>query len=179
MVELFYSLPLEFSPGATWSYSNTGYYLLGKIGEVITGKPFFELVEDKVTAPLQMYHTKANELAAKEQCLAKGYFQKDAFFTTSRILHSNYAFSAGAWATTGQDMIRYLKAIHKRNLPSDRAGFDWRKPPYSDELPFTYNAGRFIQLSTACTLSPIMAAHPVFRHRGFMWWRKIRVLSYL
>lgn len=143
MVELFYSLPLEFSPGTTWSYSNTGYYLLGKIGEAVTGQPFFEFVKDKVTVPLQMCHTKANELAAKEQCLAKGYFQKDSFLITSRILHSNYAFSAGAWASTGQDMIRYLKAIHKGNLPSDRAGFDWRKPPFNDELPFTYNGGRF------------------------------------
>lgn len=143
MVKLFYTLPLEFSPGTTWSYSNTGYYLLGKIGEVVTAKPFFELVEDKVTTPLKMYHTKANELAAKNQCLARGYFQKDSFFTISRVLTSNYAFSAGAWATTGRDMIRYLKAIHNRNLPSDKTGFDWRKTPFKNELPFTYNAGRF------------------------------------
>lgn len=143
MVRLFYSLPLEFRPGFTWSYSNTGYYLLGKIAETVTGKRFFELVTNKVTGPLQMSHTKANELAEKEKCLAQGYFLKDTVFAPARVLHSNYAFSAGAWATTGQDMIAYLKAIHQRGLPSDKAGFDWRKPPANDGLPFTYNGGRF------------------------------------
>jgi D-alanyl-D-alanine carboxypeptidase len=143
MVKLFYSLPLEFSPGATWSYSNTGYYLLGKIAESVTGKPFFELVSDKVTGPLQMSFTKANELAAKEQCLAKGYYLKDSSFNESPVLHSNYAFSAGAWATTGEDMVRYLKAVHQRNLPSDRSAFDSRSLSYNDALPFNYNGGRF------------------------------------
>ena len=143
MVQLFYSLPLEFKPGFSWSYSNTGYYLLGKIAEAVSNEPFFELVADKVTGPLQMSHTKANELAAKERCLAKGYFLKDSLLIPSLILHSNYAFSAGAWATTGLDMIRFLKAIHQRRLPSDKLTFDWRKPPNNDVLPFSYNGGRF------------------------------------
>jgi CubicO group peptidase (beta-lactamase class C family) len=143
MVQLFYSLPLEFSPGFTWSYSNTGYYLLGKIGEAVTGKPFFQLVKERVTSPLHMSHTKANEQAANEGCLAKGYFSKDSALAESRVLSSNYAFSAGAWATTGQDMVSYLKAIHQRRLPSDKAGFEWRKPPDSGNLPFTYDGGHF------------------------------------
>ncbi len=143
MVQLFYSLPLEFNPGFTWSYSNTGYYLLGKIGEAATGKPFFDLVKEIVTEPLQMFQTKANELSASEGCLAKAYFIKDSSLAPARILNSNYAFSAGAWATSGHDMVSYLKALHKRNLPSDQIGIDFRKAPYGNRLPYTYNAGRF------------------------------------
>ncbi|HEY0355398.1 MAG TPA: serine hydrolase domain-containing protein, partial [Flavisolibacter sp.] len=143
MLRLFYSLPLEFKPGTTWSYSNTGYFLLGKIGEAVTGKPFFELVADIVTNPLQMDQTKANEQAANEDCLAKGYYLKDSLLAPSRVLQTNYAFSAGAWATTGEDMINYLKAVHNKELPSDKAGLDWRNLPSNDDLPFTYNAGRF------------------------------------
>lgn len=143
MVQMFYSLPLEFSPGFTWSYSNTGYYLLGKIGEAVTGRPFFELVKDMVTDPLKMTHTKANEMAAKEMCLAKGYLLNNSLLTNARVLQSNYAFSAGAWATTGQDMIHFMMAIHQRSLPSDKVGFDWRKPPDNGDLPFTYNGGRY------------------------------------
>lgn len=143
LVNLFYDLPLEFTPGFTWSYSNTGYILLGKIAELVSGKPFFRLAQERVTGPLQMNHTKANEMAAKENCLAKGYFLEDTSLRESRVLQSNYAFSAGAWATTGADMVRYLKAIHNRELPSDKTGTNWRKPPYDNALPFTYNAGRF------------------------------------
>jgi CubicO group peptidase (beta-lactamase class C family) len=143
MFRLLYDLPLEFKPGFTWSYSNTGYYLLGKIGEAVTGKPFFQLVEEQVIAPLQMNHTFANEVAAEKNCLSKGYFLRDTSLHESRVLHSNYAFSAGAWAATGLDMIRFLKAIHRRELPSDKAGLDWRKAPDMNTLPFTYNSGRF------------------------------------
>ncbi len=143
MVRMFYSLPIEFVPGTNWSYSNTGYYLLGKIAESVTGKNFFEFVKNRVTTPLKMQQTRANELASKEGCLAKGYFPVDTGLMASRLLTSNYAFSAGAWATSGQDMINYLKAIHQRALPSDRSGYDWRSLPDNGELPFTYNGGRF------------------------------------
>jgi CubicO group peptidase (beta-lactamase class C family) len=143
MVRMFYTLPLEFNPEFTWSYSNTGYYLLGKIAEQALKKNFFEWVKDSVHTPLGMHGTRANESAAKEGCLAKGYFLKKDSLHPSQVLTSNYAFSAGAWATTGDDMIRYLKAIHQRTLPSDRAGYDWRSLATNGELPFTYHGGRF------------------------------------
>ena len=143
MIQLFYTLPLEFSPGFTWSYSNTGYYILGKICEKVSGKPFFDLAKEFVTGPLQMLQTKANEEAAGEGCLARGYFLKDSVLVSAPLLTSRYAYSAGSWATTGKDMIRFLKAIHRRHLPSDNAGIEWRDPPYANKLPFTYADGKF------------------------------------
>ncbi|MDQ3681582.1 MAG: beta-lactamase family protein, partial [Bacteroidota bacterium] len=110
LLQMFYTLPFEFTTGASWSYSNTGYIILGKIAEKITGKNFFELVQEKLTSPLQMHHTAANDIAARRGCLAKGYFIKDNSLLPSRVLKTNYAFSAGAWASTGRDMINYLKA---------------------------------------------------------------------
>lgn len=144
MVRMFYSLPLEFSPGATWSYSNPGYYLLGKIGERVLGKDFFDLVNEVLFVPLKMSQTKANELASAEGCLLQGYFQSDRDdIKPSRVLTSNYAFSAGAWATSGQDMINYIKSIHLKTLPSDNEGYDWRNYNPEKILPFTYHLGRF------------------------------------
>jgi len=143
MIKLFYSLPLEFPPGYTWSYSNTGYYLLGKICEKVSGKPFFQLAKEFVTEPLHMSSTKANETSATEGCLARGYFLKDSVLTTAPVLTSRYAYAAGAWATTGQDMIRYMKAMHQRRLPSDKAEIEWRDPPRGNKLPFTYADGHF------------------------------------
>lgn len=143
MVQMFYTLPLEFPPGASWSYSNTGYYLLGKIAERVTGRNAFELVRERVTAPAGMHRTKANELAAQEGCREKGYWKKGDSLYPSAVLTSNYAFTAGAWATTGSDMVKYLKAIHRKALPSDRARYNWRRGPAYDDLPFTYEGGRF------------------------------------
>ena len=142
MVTMFYSLPVEFLPGTSWAYSNTGYYLLGKIAEVATGRKFFDLVAERVTVPLQMNRTMANELALKQGCLDPSYFHTDTGFAMVHALMSNYAFSAGAWATTGEDMIKYLKAIHRNLLPSGRAGFQ-RGSLADNQLPFAYEGGRF------------------------------------
>jgi D-alanyl-D-alanine carboxypeptidase len=143
MVRMFYSLPLEFKPGETWSYSNTGYYLLGIIGERAARKPFFDLVNEVFTAPLNMAQTKANELAAAEGCLLPGYINTAKDVKLAPILSSRYAFAAGAWATSGLDMIHYMKAVHLHRLPSDQAGYNWRAYPPTYHLPFTYHLGRF------------------------------------
>ena len=142
MTNMFYSLPVEFMPGTSWAYSNTGYYLLGKIGEAVTGRKFFDLVNERVTAPLKMNYTIANEVALKNGCLSHGYSYGDSGFKQSLTLTSNYAFSAGAWATTGQDMITFLKAIHQQALPSDKGNFD-RESLLNDTMPFAYEGGRF------------------------------------
>jgi CubicO group peptidase (beta-lactamase class C family) len=144
LVKMFYSLPLDFRPGETWSYSNTGYILLGKIGEIVSGKPFFDLVREVLTNPLKMSHTEANELASAEGRLLPGYFQNDSgYMKRSPVLSSNYAFSAGGWATSGLDMINYIKAIHCKTLPSDNKGSGWRSYSTTKLLPFTYHFGRF------------------------------------
>jgi CubicO group peptidase (beta-lactamase class C family) len=142
MVQLFYSLPLDFAPGSNWAYSNTGYYLLGKIIEKVSRQNYFEAVKSSLLSA-GMYRTKPNGTAAKEGCLATGFLYSDGIRKAARMLTSPYAFSAGAWATTGTDMIRYLKAIHSRKLAIDQTGYDWRELTAFSHLPVTYHGGRF------------------------------------
>ena len=40
LLKKFFKLPLEFQPGETWAYDNTGYYLLGIIIEKASGKSY-------------------------------------------------------------------------------------------------------------------------------------------
>ena len=40
LIKLFFKLPLEFQPGETWAYDNTGYYLLGIVVEQVSGKSY-------------------------------------------------------------------------------------------------------------------------------------------
>lgn len=142
MVNMFYSLPFDFDPGTGWAYSNTGYYLLGKIAEAVSNQNFFQLVKEKVTGPIGMKQTTENELAEEKGCRASGYFIKDGNLQKAKVLTSNYAFSAGAWSTSGNDMIEFMKAMHDKRLPSDKAGYMWRgREEY--QLPFNYEGGRF------------------------------------
>jgi CubicO group peptidase (beta-lactamase class C family) len=43
-----------FEPGTLWSYSNTGYALLGSWLEAVTGEPFASVVDQRVLEPLAL-----------------------------------------------------------------------------------------------------------------------------
>lgn len=55
--EYVYGKELHFTPGTAYSYSNTNYWLLGKIAETITGKTIQQEMEEKIFVPLQMNET--------------------------------------------------------------------------------------------------------------------------
>jgi hypothetical protein len=48
---------LDFPPGSAYSYSNTGFWLLGQIIERVTGKPLRVFADERIFTPLGMTHT--------------------------------------------------------------------------------------------------------------------------
>ena len=54
LARLAYDLPLEFTPGDQWKYSNTGYVLLGAIIRKATGKFYGDVLRERVFMPLGM-----------------------------------------------------------------------------------------------------------------------------
>ncbi|MEO8112698.1 MAG: serine hydrolase domain-containing protein, partial [Ginsengibacter sp.] len=57
MMALFQDKPLDFSPGTSWNYSNSGYSLLGYIIEAVTKKSYEQAVRRYIFAPLHMTHS--------------------------------------------------------------------------------------------------------------------------
>jgi D-alanyl-D-alanine carboxypeptidase len=64
--------PLDFEPGAHWSYSNTGYVLLGHVVAKVSGKPFGQFLKERILDPLGMTHS-AFELGPEVKGQNKGY----------------------------------------------------------------------------------------------------------
>jgi N-acyl-D-amino-acid deacylase len=54
LVKFAMSLPLDFTPGAEWKYSNTGYQLLGIIAGRVSGTFYGNVLRDRVFKPLGM-----------------------------------------------------------------------------------------------------------------------------
>lgn len=48
---------LDFKPGTEYSYSNSGYWLLGQIIERVTGKPLRVFADERIFTPLGMTNT--------------------------------------------------------------------------------------------------------------------------
>ena len=62
-----------FAPGTNWSYSNCGYALAGMIGAAADGRPFPDMVEARVLAPLGMKGAVAAIRVADRDRYAQGY----------------------------------------------------------------------------------------------------------
>jgi CubicO group peptidase (beta-lactamase class C family) len=54
MIDLVADKPLDFTPGTNWSYSNTGYILLGMIIERTSGMSYNEFLKKHILDPLGM-----------------------------------------------------------------------------------------------------------------------------
>ena len=73
-LKTFTSKPLDFPPGTRYSYSNTGYLLLGQIASLVSRKPFDQLLQERILTPLGMTLTRF-EPARGGPGLAEGYTQ--------------------------------------------------------------------------------------------------------
>jgi CubicO group peptidase (beta-lactamase class C family) len=66
-------LPLSFSPGSQWEYSNTGYLLLGEVIARVSGRTNESFLADRVFGPLGMTQTRVNDPHEADESRAIGY----------------------------------------------------------------------------------------------------------
>lgn len=148
MAQLFFQrLKLEFGPGETWAYSNSGYLLLGNIIEKASGKSYWEFLSERIFSPLGMHATRSSDPRAIIRNRAAGYGWHDGRFENRGAL-SESAFSAGAISSTIRDMARWDAALHNGKLLTRRS-YDqmWTalKVSRSPTPPFSYGFGWVIE----------------------------------
>ena len=64
--------PLDFEPGTRYSYSNTGFLILGRVVEKVSGQPLGAFLQERVLRRLGMDHS-VFEPATSDGRLAAGY----------------------------------------------------------------------------------------------------------
>jgi CubicO group peptidase (beta-lactamase class C family) len=73
LVRVAMTLPADFEPGTQWSYSNTGYALLGILIHKVSGKFYGDLLQERVFGPLGMTATRVISEADIVPNRAAGY----------------------------------------------------------------------------------------------------------
>ena len=102
---------LDFDPGTRFSYSNTGYVILGRVVEKVSGEPFGKFLERRILKPLGMDHTVfepkpgGKGLAAGHTAFALGEPE------VSRPEGDGWLYAAGALYSTASDLARWNLAL--------------------------------------------------------------------
>ncbi|WP_029270558.1 serine hydrolase [Flavobacterium sp. KJJ] len=143
-VKTFSSLPLEFTPGEKFKYSNSGYFLLGYIIEKISGKTYEQYLQETILTPLKMANTgyDHSEIIIKNR--ASGYEKKGKIYTNSFFLDMSIPYAAGSLYSTVEDLYLWDQALYTTKLLSAKSMESLFKP-YIKAGDGSYGYGWFLQ----------------------------------
>ncbi|HOP21271.1 MAG TPA: serine hydrolase domain-containing protein, partial [Amphiplicatus sp.] len=142
MVDMFEHQNLMFEPGDAFSYSNSGTFLLGLIIERVSGKTYEEYLQENVLDPLHLSRTFYNHPEKVIPGRAEGYKLTEHGFDNAPLLDPQIPFSAGALASTVQDIQKYLDEVHRKNaLGDDIRNILYTQKPFNDGEVNSYALG--------------------------------------
>jgi CubicO group peptidase (beta-lactamase class C family) len=160
----------KFAPGTSWSYSNSGFVVLGLVVAKVSGESYGEFLHQKVFAPLKMNHSivfqKAKNKVVNRAFGHTGYImthggQKPIFSETDQSPTSATLGDGGIYSNL-EDLAKWDDALQNHALLSEKEfqpalmpakladGSDphWPKEPNDDnlhpELPVSYGFGWFL-----------------------------------
>jgi CubicO group peptidase (beta-lactamase class C family) len=109
----------DFEPDAKHSYSNSGYILLGLIIEKLTGKPYGEALQERITSKIGLkdtYTATGSIDVNKNESLT--YFRSGGDWKQGPETHPSILFSAGAIVSTPNDLAKFIQALFDQKLIS-------------------------------------------------------------
>lgn len=110
----------DFEPGARSLYSNSGYFILGLIIEKLTGKPYEEVLQEKIAAKIGLkdtYLATGNIDVKKNESLT--YFTlPGGDWKQVRETHPSLLYSAGAIVSTPNDLATFIQALFDGKIVS-------------------------------------------------------------
>jgi CubicO group peptidase (beta-lactamase class C family) len=166
-------LPLAFQPGTTWEYSQSTD-VLGRVIEVVTGKPLYQALKEMVLDPLGMVDTSFYVTdPAKQRRLAEP-FSNDRTIGAGAVVDDprvvrKYESGGGGLLATANDYARFLQMLAnggtlegKRFLSpktiaymtSDHMGDAMRRSPY-DLMGPGYRFGLGFAVRTDAGVAPV------------------------
>ena len=145
--------PLDFDPGTRWSYSNTGYTILGRVLERAGGKPLGTLLEERIFRPLGLKQTVFAQVQPRER-RADGYVSWAlGDMELAQLEGAGWTGAAGAIWSTASDLARwdlalmnpgFLTPASRRILFGERMLRDGTPTGYAAGLSVSQSKGRTV-----------------------------------
>jgi CubicO group peptidase (beta-lactamase class C family) len=111
----------KFAPGTSWSYSNSGYVVLGIIIAKVAGKTYGEFLHTRIFAPLKMNHTIVFQKGKNEVVhRAFGHSKEgDALGETDQSATSATLGDGGIYSNL-EDLAKWDDALRNHTLLSEK-----------------------------------------------------------
>jgi CubicO group peptidase (beta-lactamase class C family) len=117
LVKIAMKLPPDFAPGTQWSYSNTGYVLLGVLVHKVSGKFYGDFLTERVFSPLGMASTRVISESAIVKNRAGGYTLENGKLQNQEWVSPSLNTTAdGSLYITALDMAKWDAALLARRF---------------------------------------------------------------
>jgi CubicO group peptidase (beta-lactamase class C family) len=138
ILALYTDVPLDFTPGTKYQYSNEGYQILGYVIQHVSGKPYATFIQQAILDPLHMTHT-GFTLTSPQTDEASGYQAwqvKDEAtgLDTSIPPDMSFLFAAEFLYSTVEDLQVWNQALDNHTLVSQKS-LDMMVAPYVSTCP--------------------------------------------
>jgi CubicO group peptidase (beta-lactamase class C family) len=152
LIALFRDRPLEFKPGLRFAYSNSGYAVLGRIIERVSGKTYAEFLSEQIFNPLGMTDSGYDDARTVLKGRAAGYARRSSTLQNAAYLDMTNPFSAGGLYSTVDDLLKWDRALTANRLVSNESqlamftpylqnyGYGWRVA-FTFDRPMVAHAG--------------------------------------
>jgi D-alanyl-D-alanine carboxypeptidase len=113
LIDVFKNKPAQFKPGEKWAYDNSGYILIGAIIEKVTGKPWYQAVDERIAKPLHLMTLRYGIDEASIPHMAVGYAPDgDGGFVPAQKINMSVPGAAGSLVSTVGDLATWANALH-------------------------------------------------------------------
>ncbi len=155
LVGVFSGEPLDFEPGTSWRYSNSGYVLLGDVIEQVSHQTYASFLDQRIFQPLHMTHSFYGSQRRVVAGRASGYEKlDDGQYANATFLSMTQPFAAGAIMSTVDDLATWnaaldgtsiVNAASKAKMWSSFKLADGRETGYGYGWQIGVNAGAPVQ----------------------------------
>ena len=134
-------IPLEWTPGKSFGYTNTGYVLLGMVIEKASGKSYEAFLQDEIFGPLGMKDSGYEH--GDTPGLAVGYADG---FEEAEPLDMSVPYAAGGLYSTVLDLETWEEALYGEQLvpAADMARYFTPLVDSTDRTGFGYAYGQYV-----------------------------------
>lgn len=111
LIAYFKDEPIDFAPGEKFSYSNSGYVLLGYIIELVSGETYPDYIQNHLFTPLGMANSLYGSTSTVIKNRAYGYQKGEDAYENADYLSMTQPYAAGSLLSTVDDIYTWYKAI--------------------------------------------------------------------